>query len=42
VKNQWRLLTGDDGVGFTVLVLNHFPSTMKVNILKIVPVVIVG
>jgi hypothetical protein len=46
VVSDWQesvgLLTGDDGVGFRVLVLNHFPSTMKVNILKIVPVVIFG
>ena len=42
VKNWWELVTGDDGVGFRGLFFNHFPSTTKVNILKKVPVVIVG
>ena len=41
-KNQWGYSQVMVGVGFRVLVLNHFPSSMKVNILKIVPVVIVG
>ncbi len=32
----------DDEVGFRVLFYNHFPTITKINILKLVPVVIVG